>query len=101
MFNLDEEYLRDLGIADMPEDMKKPLVEGLEKQIQDRVSLRIAERLTDEQLEELARLAESGDEEAQVKWLEEKVPNYDEIIREVLIEVKDEILAQRAQVLES
>ena len=99
MYNLDEEYLRSLGIADMPEEMKKPLVEGIEKQIQDRVSLRMAERLSDEQLEELAGLAESGEESVQMKWLEENVPGYDEVIREVLIEVRDEIQAQRKEVL--
>jgi hypothetical protein len=135
MFNLDEQYLRDLGIMDLPEDMRGSIVEGLEKQIQDRVSLKMAQGLTDEQLEEFADINEGDSEKAreylmkvapqfeaeatyvqakesggvsmddlnkqfaQMKWLEFNVPNYSEIILETLNEVKEEILAQRAQVL--
>ena len=102
MFHLDEQYLADLGLAGLSEDVKKPLVEGIEQQIQDRISLRMAEGLTDEQLDHFADLTESEDpskEAVQLKWLEQNVPNYQEIIIDVLKEVKEEILAQKAQVL--
>ena len=100
MDNLDEQYLRDLGIADMPEEARRPLVEKLEQQIQDRISLRMAEDLSDEQLEELANITESaGDDQGKVvEWLEQNAPNYKEIIEETLKEVKEEMSVQRAEV---
>jgi len=97
---LSEEYLRDLGIADLPEDLKKPLVEGLEKQIQDRISLEMAQGLTDEQLEELANISEGEDEEKVKAWLGQNVPNFEEIVKNVLISVRDEIVAMKAEVLD-
>ena len=101
MFNLDEQYLKDLGIMDLPEDKRQSIVEGIAKQIQDRVSLRMAEVLSDEQLDELADLGEreeEGREEAQVKWLEQNVPDYKGMVEGVLEEVKGEILGIRAGV---
>ncbi|MCL1839643.1 DUF5663 domain-containing protein [Candidatus Saccharibacteria bacterium] len=95
MHNLDEQFLKDVGVADLPEDMKAELVEGLEKQIQDRISLRMAEVLSDEQLDAFAGIG--ADE--QTKWLEENVPDFREIVEDTLREVKEEILAQKAQAL--
>ena len=101
---LDEQFLADLGIADLPEEEKRPLVEGLEEQIQNRISLKMAGELSDEKLVELADLSEgaSGDEvvAAQRKWLEENVPGYQEMVLATVEEVKEEILAQKAQALE-
>ncbi len=98
MSNLDEQFLRDLGIADLPEEKKGPLVAGLEEQIENRIGLKMAEGLSDEQLEELDRLTEGGDD-AQVKeWLDRYVPGYGEIARGVLEEVKGEILGTKAGV---
>ena len=101
MFKLDEEYLKSLGIADLPEDAKKGLVEGLERQIQDRISLKFLEGLTDEQIDEFGKINEGAMSEVKT-WLMSVDPQYETDARYVALKngnelAGDELARQYAQ----
>jgi hypothetical protein len=126
---LDDQYLQDLGINELPEDVKKEIITGLEQTIQDAITIRIMEKLSTELVDEFNGLndgsvddvkawltkvspyyatspefldskAKSGAKEgdftrqyAILKWLGMNVPDYNQIVLEVLASTKGEILA--------
>lgn len=102
MFSLDEGFLKELGIADLPEDVKGPLAEKLEAQIQDRISLKFAEGLTEAQIDEFGKINE-GEMSDVMWWLRGVDPQYETSgqfvqLKEGAKDVgEDEIVRQYAQ----
>lgn len=74
MFDLTEEFLQEVGIANMPEPARGSLVSGIKKMIQDRVNIKLADSLTDEKIDELERISSSLDDAKW--WLGENVARY-------------------------
>ena len=74
MFELNEEYLADIGIATMPEPARSTLVSNIKKLIQNRLNIKLADELTDEKVSELERISSSIHD---AKWrLGENFPKY-------------------------
>jgi hypothetical protein len=132
---LDEQYLQDLGVNDLPEDAKKEIVAGLEQTVQDAISVRVVEKLPDALIDEFNSLTDGSIEEvkawltkvspyyatapeflenkeksgtdeedftrqyALIKWLAMNVPDYNQIVLEVLANTKGELLALKEQLL--
>jgi hypothetical protein len=133
---LDDQYIQDLGIANLPEDVKKEIISGLEQTIQETISVRVAESLSDELIDEFNTIndgpienvkdwlvkvspyyatspefvqelakSEAGEDDftrqyAQIKWLQMNVPNYVDIVAEVLANTKKDLLALQDQLLQ-
>lgn len=75
MFELSEEFLADIGISTMPEPARSTLVANIQKMIQDRVNIKLADDLTDDKVDELERISTSPD--AARSWLSDNMPNYE------------------------
>lgn len=75
MFELNEDFLTEIGIATMPEPARSTLVANIQKMVQDRVNIRIADELTDEKVDELERISTSLDDAKW--WLGENMPRYE------------------------
>ena len=75
MFELSDQYLEDIGIASMPEPARSTLITNIQKLIQDRLNLRIADELSDEKVAELERISTSLDDAKW--WLGENYPRYE------------------------
>ena len=73
---LDDQYIEDLGIADLPEDVKKEIIAGLEQTIQDDISLKVVEKLSDALLDEFNSINEDSIENAK-NWLKKVSPYYE------------------------
>ncbi len=93
---MNEEFMREVGIWDLPEDKRRELAEGIEKQVMNRVSLKLGETLSDAQMDGLVAVSETEDEGQILAWLKQHVPNYGEIVAGVLNEVKSELKAVNA-----
>ncbi len=52
MFQLDDQFLQDIGLADLPEEQRKPFLQHVYDQLEYRVGVRLSEGMTDAQLEE-------------------------------------------------
>lgn len=52
MFQLDDQFLQDIGLADLPEEQKKPFLQHVYDQLEYRVGVRLSEGMSDAQLEE-------------------------------------------------
>ena len=75
MFQLDDKFLTDIGLADLPEEQKKPFLQHLYNQLEYRVGMRLSEGMSDEQLEQFEAII---DKKAEVvgAWIQQNAPTY-------------------------
>lgn len=75
MFQLDDNFLKDLGLDNLPEEQKKAFLQHIYEELELRVGTRLAEGLSDTQLAEFEALIER-DADKVGAWLEQNVPDY-------------------------
>ncbi len=75
MFQLDDQFLVDLGLGSLPEEQKKPFLQHIYVQLQDRVGMQLSEGMSDAQLEEFEAII---DKKAEVvdAWVAHYAPAY-------------------------
>lgn len=75
MFQLDEKFLADIGLNDLPEDQKKPFLQHIYDELELRVGTRLSEGMSDAQLEEFESIIDRKDE-AIDSWLAQHASDY-------------------------
>lgn len=88
------EFLVAIGIEDAPN--RDTIVADLEKIAQQKLTIKISEKLTSAQLEEFNNIV---DEEQAANWLNTNLPEFPNLVTESLSEIRDEILSTKAAVL--
>lgn len=99
MFKLDENFLKDVGLADLPAEQKSLMLKDIYETLELRVGMRLAEQMSDTQLDEFESLTEKKDDAAALKWLETNFPNYKEVVAGEFNGLKEEIKASAPQIL--
>lgn len=93
---LDEGFLREVGLAVMPNEQRRAFLEYVQEELEVRVGEGIAEGMTEEKMKEFE--AAETDEETE-KWLNENKPNYREIVEKTIEELKEEISRNKEKIL--
>lgn len=93
---IDEEFLAEVGLAEMPEAEKSAFIEHATEELEVRVGQRIGAGLTSEQLREFEQIEGT---DAVTPWLERNIPNFREIVLQALQEFKEELLEERQEIL--
>lgn len=75
MFQLDEKFLADIGLDDLPEAQKKPFLQHIYDELELRVGTRLSDGLSDEQLEGFESIIDHKDDVINT-WLAKYVPDY-------------------------
>lgn len=75
MFQLDDKFLADIGLNELPEDQKQAFLQHIYEELELRVGTKLSEGLSDEQLEEFEAIIDRKDD-AIVAWLNQHAPNY-------------------------
>jgi len=75
MFQLDNNFLEEIGLGGLPEDQKKPFLQHIYDQLEGRVGTRLSEGMTDQQLDEFEAIIDRRDEIIQ-PWLQQNAPQY-------------------------
>ena len=75
MFQLDEKFLNDLGLADMPADQKKAFLDHIYDELELRVGTKLSDGLTDAQLSEFERIIDRDQATIQA-WIRDNAPDY-------------------------
>lgn len=91
LVQLDDELLKELGFDEFPDEEKQAILATMAKNLELKMGLRIAETLSDNQLEELNNLIGEGKDSEAQQFLRDNVTNYEEIAREELQKYKDAI----------
>lgn len=143
MFQLNDDFLKELGLDSLPPEQKQAFLETIYAQLEQKVGMRLSEGLSDEQLREFESFMDRDEEKtrawlaahapsypqdptfvrlqqsvpqtdengqpipevavlaeyASLKWLSMNRPDYREVVRAVLDQLKQEIVANRSAIL--
>jgi succinate dehydrogenase flavin-adding protein (antitoxin of CptAB toxin-antitoxin module) len=75
MFQLDDKFLQDLGLDQLPEEQKKPFLDHIYSELEMKVGTRLSDGMSDAQLEEFERIIDRNPEAVE-NWLTQNVPGY-------------------------
>jgi hypothetical protein len=90
------EFLIAIGINNAPEDVKAKLIAGIENLAEKKLITRLSDIVTDEQAEQFGSIT---DEQEAANWLNTNIPNFQEIVTEVLTEIKNDIMQHKTAVV--
>ena len=93
---VDEGFLREVGLAAMPEAEKRAFLDYVQEELEVRIGEGIAEGMTEEKMQEFE--AAETDEETEA-WLNKNKPNYREIVENTVKELKEEISRNKDKIL--
>lgn len=75
MFQLDDKFLADIGLNELPAEQKQAFLQHIYEELELRVGTRLSDGLSDAQLEEFEAIIDRKDD-AIVAWLNQHMPNY-------------------------
>lgn len=75
MFKLDDKFLSDIGLNELPEEQKKAFLQHIFDELELRVGTKLSDGMSDEQLEEFESIIDRKDEVIRT-WLEQHAPDY-------------------------
>ncbi len=101
MFKLDDNLLKELGLGELPASEKNRMLTHIYETLEMRVGMKLAENMTNEQLNEFEGFIDRNDEAGALKWLETNFPNYKQVVAEQLEALKAEIKAVAPQIVAS
>lgn len=89
MFQLDDQFLADIGLAELPEDQKKPFLQHIYEQLEYKVGIRLSEGLSEDQLTEFESIIDRK-EEVVSAWIAQHAPDYqnDELLQRMSQQAK-------------
>lgn len=99
MIKLDMQLLDSIGLAELPVDEKKSILRHIYETLETRVGARFASTMSEAQLDEFDELMKSKDEAAAFAFLQNKFPNYKEIVQEEFEKLKNEVFSVSAQIV--
>lgn len=108
MFKLDDNLLIELGLGSLPPGEKNRMLAHIYETLEMRVGMKLAEGMSDQQLDEFEELmpletdsieVKKQKEQAALKWLENNFPNYKQVVADELGKLKEEIKAAASQIL--
>lgn len=99
MFKLDNALLEELGLGSLPNDEKNKMLAHIYETLEMRVGVKLAEQMTNEQLDEFESFIDRNDEPGALKWLETNFPDYKKVVADELEKLKAEIKASAPQIV--
>jgi hypothetical protein len=75
MFQLDDKFLQELGLDQLPEDQRQAFKEHIYSELELRVGTRLSEGLTEAQLTEFESFVDRDDEKVNA-WITSNVPDF-------------------------
>src|SRR5437870_3926624 len=101
MFQLDDNLLRELGLGELPAAEKNKMLAHIYETLELRVGMKLAEQMTDAQLDEFEGFIDKNDEAGALKWLETNFPDYKQVVADELDKLKAEIKEQAPAILQA
>lgn len=99
MFKLDNNLLEELGLGSLPAEEKNKMLAHIYETLELRVGMKLAQRMSDGQLDEFEGFIDKNDEAGALKWLETNFPDYKKVVADELEKLKGEIKQTAPQIL--
>ncbi|HKR82187.1 MAG TPA: DUF5663 domain-containing protein [Candidatus Saccharimonadales bacterium] len=101
MIKLNDDLLQELGLNALPLEEKKRMLAHIYETLEMRVGMKLAQQMTDQQLDEFEQFIKNNDEAGALHWLETKFPHYKEVVSSEFENLKVEIRQVAPQILAS
>ena len=75
MFQLDDNFLNDLGLGELPAEQKKAFLQHIYEQLELSVGTKLSEGLSDTQMQEFEAFVDQDEEKVRL-WFNEHLPDY-------------------------
>ncbi len=98
---LDNALLDELGLGSLPEAEKQLLLRQIYEKLEMNVGMRLADQMSNEQLDAFEKFVDANDDKGAFQWLETNFPNYKMVVNEEFEKLKAEIRAVAPQILAS
>lgn len=99
MFKLDNALLEELGLGSLPPEEKNRMLAHIYETLEMRVGMKLAEQMSNEQLDEFEGFIDKNDEAGALKWLETNFPNYKQVVADQLELLKNEVKQAAPQIV--
>jgi len=99
MLKIDNSLLQEIGLGGLPEAEKNSFLKHMYETLEMRVGIRLADQMTNQQLDEFEQYFEAKDDAGAFKWLETNFPNYKDIVQEEFDKLKAEVAQSAPQIL--
>lgn len=108
MFKLDNALLEELGLGTLPPQEKNMMLRHIYETLEMRVGMKLAERMSNEQLDEFEQLmprpedsneSKTQKEKDALTWLETNFPNYKQVVADELEKLKGEVKQAAPQIV--
>lgn len=96
---LDNNLLEEIGLGALPAEEKKKMLAHIYETLEMRVGVRLAEQMSDQQLDEFESFINANDEAGALRWLETTFPSYKEVVAEEFEKLKNEIRQVAPQIV--
>jgi len=93
--------LQEVGLGSLSDSEKNSLLKHIYDTLEMRVGMRLADQMSNQQLDEFEKYYESKDDAGAFKWLETNFPNYKDIVQEEYDKLKAEVTQSAPQILSS
>jgi hypothetical protein len=91
MIRIDEDLLIGVGLRRLPKWEKNLLLKHLYETLETRVGIRLADRMSTQQLDEFEAFFDAKDDKGAFAWLEHNFPDYKDIVDVEFTCLKDEL----------
>lgn len=96
---IDNNLLIELGLDSLPAEEKSGFLKHIYETLEMRVGMRLADQMSNEQLDEFETFYNAKDDAGAFRWLETNFPNYKDIVAEEFQKLKAEIAQSAPQIL--
>jgi predicted RNA-binding Zn ribbon-like protein len=96
---LDNNLLDELGLGALPPEEKQKMLAHIYETLEMRVGVRLAEQMSDQQLDEFEGFINANDEAGALRWLETTFPAYKQVVAEEFEKLKSEIAQVSPQIV--
>lgn len=101
MLKIDDNLLHEVGLGALPATEKNGLLKHIYETLEMRVGMRLADQMTNQQLDEFEAYFEAKDDAGALKWLETNFPNYKDVVAEEFNKLKQEVAQSAPQILQA
>jgi hypothetical protein len=96
---LDNNLIEELGLGALPEQEKQLLLRQIYEKLEMNVGVRLADQMSNEQLDEFEKFVDANDDKGAFQWLETNFPNYKDVVNDEFEKLKTEIKQYAPQML--
>ncbi len=93
---IDANIIEMLGLGSLPEEQKVAMLEKMSTLVQKRVMLKIMESIGSEDADKMVAMEKNPQE--MLAFIAEKVPNFEAIVTEEIVKLKQEVMKAAEQV---